>query len=200
MIKNDKKKQGANFIGQAVQALKQGGVIAYPTESCFGLGCDPQNTQALEKIIQLKQRDKAKGLIIVAANVEQASKYIDLDKSPFKNDIKLSWPGANTWLLPPKDTLDSAVKEYLCGSFPLLAVRVSAHPVVQELCLAFGGAIVSTSANLAGKEASQTRAQVVDTFGSDLNPELDYIVDAQIGNDKKPSTIRDGLTGTVLRN
>ena len=180
---------------QAIDILKQGGVVAYPTESCFGLGCDPHNTKALEKILTLKKRIKDKGLILIAANIEQAQAYVDFSELSLINEIKQSWPGPNTWLLPPLESLPVEVKNYICGTFPLLAVRVTAHPVANELCLNYGGAIVSTSANLAGQSAATTTQQVRDAFGN----KVDYIVDDVIGQDTKPSTIRDGLTGQILR-
>lgn len=180
---------------QAVEIIKQGGVIAYPTESCFGLGCDPQNLAALEKILTLKKRIKDKGLILIAANLEQAQAYVDFSELSLLDEIKQSWPGPNTWLLPPAKSLPDEVRNYICGTFPLLAVRVTAHSVANELCLNYGGAIVSTSANLAGQPAATTTQQVLDAFGN----KVDYIVDAAIGQDTKPSTIRDGLTGQVLR-
>jgi len=179
----------------AIDALKQGGVVAYPTESCFGLGCDPTNVDALQKILDLKQRDIAKGVILIAASLEQAQQYVNIDDSPLQQEILASWPGPNTWLLPPKTNLDKTLKQYLCGDFSLLAMRVTAHPIASLLCQQFGGAIVSTSANIATEPSAISTAQVIAAFGD----KLDYIVDAPIGADTKPSTIRDGLSGKVLR-
>ncbi len=178
------------IIHQAVKALNEGEVIAYPTESCFGLGCDPQNKSVVEKVVRLKARSANKGLILIAASIEQANVYVELDDSTFKQQILDSWPGPNTWLLPPKPQ----VSPLLRGEFPLLAIRVTAHPMSKKLCESFGGAIVSTSANLSGEPALLDRESVVGVFGGQL-----HIVDGVIGKDTKPSTIRDGLTGQTLR-
>ncbi len=177
-------------IQQAVKALKAGEVIAYPTESCFGLGCDPQNQKALEKIIQLKARSANKGLILIASSIEQAKTYVVFENLDLEEQILDSWPGPNTWLLPPKPL----VNQLLRGEFPLLAIRVTAHSIAKQLCDSFGGAIVSTSANLAGEPALLDTKSVAQVFGKQL-----HIVEGVIGEDTKPSTIRDGLTGQILR-
>ncbi len=179
-----------NTIQAASEVLRSGGVIAYPTESCFGLGCDPMKAASVEAIIQLKARSANKGLILVASSVEQASHYVDINVSPMVKDIHASWPGPNTWLLPPKPSVIDGLR----GAFPLLAIRVTAHPIANAICESFGGAIVSTSANLAGQPALLTADSVKEAFGEKI-----HIVEGSIGGDVKPSTIRDGLTGQILR-
>lgn len=180
-------------ISQAVKALQAGEVIAYPTESCFGLGCDPNNSAAIETIIQLKARSVHKGLILIAATVAQAMEYVELEQSPLQQEIHESWPGPNTWLLPARPTVLPLLK----GEFPLLAIRVTAHPVAKHICAGFGGAIVSTSANVSGQAALLNAADIEATFATSIN--ILTIVSGAIGNDTKPSTIRDGLTGEILR-
>lgn len=181
-------------IEQAVRALQQGGVIAYPTEAVYGLGCDPDNTSAVEKIIALKQREKAKGLILVAANFEQLKPYLQpLDKD-IEDKILASWRITHkpiTWLIPASDS----VSEYLKGHFDTLAVRVSHHPVVRELCIAFSGAIVSTSANIANQAAARTVDEVKNIFDN----KLDVIVDGETDQKASPSEIRDALTDNIIR-
>jgi len=178
----------------AVEALRAGEVIAYPTESCFGLGCDPSNQQAVEKVISIKQRSADKGLILIAADIEQASRFVSLDSQDLKPQLETiqdSWPGPNTWLLPPHpDTL-----KIVRGEFPLLAIRVTAHPSAKAICELFGGAIVSTSANLAGEPMLTDINSVNQVFGK----QIQVIVDKPIGNANKPSLIRDGLSGKTLR-
>ncbi len=174
----------------AVEALKSGGVIAYPTESCFGLGCDPTKPEAIKKIISIKQRSADKGLILIAANTLQATEYVTIEGSQ-KQSITESWPGPNTWLLAPKESAHPLLR----GEFPLQAMRVTAHDIANQLCDAFGGAIVSTSANL----ASQAMLTHIDDVSHYFGDQLDVILDAPIGNDTSPSTIRNGLTGEILR-
>ena len=177
-------------IAQTASAIAAGEVVAYPTESCFGLGCDPTNIAAIEKIIQLKARSANKGLILIAASALQAKEYVDVYDSPFQQEILNSWPGPNTWLLTPRLT----VLPILRGNFSQLAMRVTAHPIASAICAEFGGAIVSTSANLSGDTALVDEAAVARVFGKQIK-----IAEGDIGADCKPSTIRDGLTGEILR-
>lgn len=174
----------------AIHALQSGGVIAYPTESCFGLGCDPFDTAAVKNILKLKRRSVNKGLILIASSIEQAERYVELD-TPLTKQIRASWPGANTWLLPPKLGLPNILR----GKFPLLAIRVTAHPIANSLCDLFGGAIVSTSANVANEPALKCAKDVRRAFAK----QLDNIVAMPIGQDPSPSTIRNGITGEILR-
>jgi len=178
-------------IQSAVTALKQGGIIAYPTEAVWGLGCDPFNQQAVLKLLALKQRPQSKGLILIAASVEQVEPYLHLLTAQERERVVSSWPAAQTWVVP----VEAAVPEWIRGEHLSLAVRVSAHPPVQALCNAFGAPIISTSANLAGQPTAQNAEQIVQIFAN----QVDYIVDAPLGGHKNPSQIRDARTGAVLR-
>ena len=187
-------KKQAKPIDQAVKVLRQGGVIAYPTEAVYGLGCDPQNLSAVKNILALKNREKEKGLILVASDLEQFKPYISpLDQSIEEKLVK-SWRDSNkaiTWLVPVKDS----VSVYLKGQFDSLAIRVSKHPVVKELCEKFGGAIVSTSANIATQESARTSEQVKQIFEN----EIDFIVEGETNLNAQPSEIRDALTDEIIR-
>ncbi|MDH5660527.1 MAG: L-threonylcarbamoyladenylate synthase [Gammaproteobacteria bacterium] len=187
-------KKQAKPIDQAVKVLRQGGVIAYPTEAVYGLGCDPQNLSAVKNILALKNREKEKGLILVASDLEQFKPYISpLDQSLEEKLVK-SWRDSNkaiTWLVPVKDS----VSEYLKGQFDSLAIRVSKHPLVKELCEKFGGAIVSTSANIATQESARTSEQVKQIFEN----EIDFIVEGETNLNAQPSEIRDALTDKIIR-
>ena len=178
-------------IQQSVDALKKGGLIAYPTEAVFGLGCDPRNEAALKRLLQLKERDIEKGFILIAANYEQLKPFLlALDKTT-ESELLASWPGPVTWLVPANETVNISLR----GAHTTLAVRVTDHPIVQQLCLAFGGAIVSTSANPAGKNPAKNVKQVKGYF----NNALDVIIDGQTGDLNKPTQIRDALSKQVLR-
>jgi L-threonylcarbamoyladenylate synthase len=181
------------MFSEAVDALKQGGVIAYPTEAVFGLGCDPCNAAAVAQLLTLKQRPVEKGLILIAADYNQLLPFIDLQRLPDsrRQQILNSWPGPVTWTLPKS----AQCPEFISGSFDTVAVRVSAHPVVQTLCLEYGGAIVSTSANLAGDEPARTAA----TLAPQLVDKLAAVIDRAVGGRAAPSEIRDGVTGAILR-
>ena len=183
--------QNTKDIDNAVQSLQAGGVIAYPTEYCFGLGCDPKNEQAIARLLEIKQRRPEQGVILIASSVEQVSEYVDLDASDLRQDILDSWPGPNTWLLPAREHVSTWVR----GKHKTVAVRVTAHQTSQQLCDQFGGAIVSTSANRHGQPALLDSQSV----GDEMGDELDYIVDQLVGGASSASTIRDGLTGKQLR-
>lgn len=181
-------------IDQAVAALKEGGVIAYPTEFCFGLGCDPRHAEAVEKILSIKQRDISQGMILVAASTEQVSEYAQLENLPRADEIKASWPGPNTWVLPKL----LSTPGWISGRHTSVAMRVTDHPLVIELCNRFGGAIVSTSANRHGERSATTATQV----SAELGDAVDCIVDGELGYadaDQAASNIYDAITGDKLR-
>lgn len=181
-------------IEQAVKALQQGGVIAYPTEAVYGLGCDPLNESAVKKILKLKQREKEKGLILIAANFEQVKPFLQELEKDIEEKILSSWETSTkpiTWLIPVKDSTSS----FLTGQFDTLAVRVTKHPAVKELCEKFNSAIVSTSANLSKQEPARTSQQVSQSFGN----EIDFIVEGETDLNAQPSEIRDALTNKIIR-
>jgi L-threonylcarbamoyladenylate synthase len=171
----------------------QGDVILYPTEAVYGLGCDPDNQQAVDKLLAIKQRSVEKGLILIADNYGQLLKYVDDAKIPMdmRVDIFSSWPAAITWVMPAaKET-----PKWLTGQFDTIAVRVTNHPTVKHLCKEFGKPLVSTSANLSGKDTvisiEQAKSQFTDQVG--------YYVDEPLGGNMQPSTIKDAMTGKVFR-
>jgi len=179
-------------IGKAAAALFQGGVIAYPTEGVWGLGCDPFDVQAVGKILRLKRRPLEKGLILVAASMEQIAPLLQqLDRKQVAL-LQASWPGPNTWLLPDPEQV---IPVWIKGKFDTVAVRVSAHPVVRALCREYGGPIVSTSANPGAAPPALNRVRVLSWFGS----QLDYIVPGKLGGMSGPSTIRDLRTSNQVR-
>lgn len=183
-------------IQDAVNVLKTGGIIAYPTEFCFGLGCDPQNIKAIERLLSIKQRRKEQGVILIAADVKQINHYADLDAVPDLALIKQTWPGPNTWILPALNSVTNWVK----GTHSTIALRIPGYDLCRNLCQEFGGAIVSTSANRHGQESLLDASTVQAEFAD----QIDFILDApvQFGapqTSQKASTIRDAMTGKQLR-
>jgi len=180
-------------LGTAVATLRAGGVIAYPTEAVWGLGCDPAHEAAVMKLLQLKQRPVEKGMILVAADPAQLEGWVRMEVLPLERQsaVLASWPGANTWILPA----GVRAPRWITGEHSGIAVRISAHPLVAALCRAWGGPLVSTSANLAGEPPARTRAE--------LDPRLlallDGLIDGQTGGLAQPTPIRDALSGQVLR-
>ncbi|MFT7337689.1 MAG: L-threonylcarbamoyladenylate synthase, partial [Marinobacter maritimus] len=168
----------------ARSAILRGGVIAYPTEAVWGLGCDPWNLQAVTRILELKNRPMEKGLILVAASVEQIRFLLN----PLSEELQLAalgyWPGPVTCLLPD---VNRQVPDWVRGSHSSIAVRVSEHPVVKALCESAGMPLVSTSCNPAGQEPALDASQVRRYFGD----QLDQIVPGDLGGNRKPSRIID---------
>lgn len=172
--------------------FQQGEVFAYPTEAVFGLGCDPQNQSAVQTLLQLKQRPIAKGLILVADSWERVTEYIDeeaLDED-IKQEVLDSWPGFVTWLLPKSEFAPN----WITGGSNLIAIRVSAHPVIQTLCRSVSSPFVSTSANISGTDAIKERQKLEQVFKN----KVIYIA-GELGGADKPSLIRNALTGQIVR-
>ncbi len=180
-------------IAEAAKIINSNGVIAYPTEAVFGLGCDPMSDEALEKILRIKSRDPKKGLIIIAANIEQVLPFIDVSKVNEKvwSEINNYWPGPFTFVMP----CSNKVSTLLSGNRDTIAVRVSNHPTVKAICLEAKKAIVSTSCNKSGATPCKQAREVEEEFGS----VLDGIVYDLVGDRKLPTEIRDAITGKVLR-
>ncbi|MBB1126187.1 Sua5/YciO/YrdC/YwlC family protein [Thiospirillum jenense] len=182
----------AHALRLARQVLTAGGVIAYPTEAVYGLGCDPRNGDAVNRLLALKQRTVSKGLILIAADFAALQPFVLPLNHAQMAAIHASWPGANTWLLPAHPS----APRWLTGDHAQVAVRVSAHPLVLRLCDMWGGALISTSANQAGRRPARTALQVRQRLAH--LPQL--IINAPCGGARRPSVIRDGMTGRVIRN
>ena len=178
-------------LGRAVATLHGGGVIAYPTEAVWGLGCDPADELAVMRLLALKKRPMAKGLILVASAETQLEWLLSDLSSADRARLELSWPGPTTWLIPHR----GRVPYWIHGYHETVAVRVSAHPVVRALCDYWGGALVSTSANRAGGAAAVKQFQVRRYFGRSL----DFVVPGSVGAAAKPSHIRDLLSDRIIR-
>lgn len=180
-------------VEHAAEVIRTGGVIAYATEAVFGLGCDPRNSQAIEKLLRLKQRPAHKGLILIAANEQQLHPYLALSliDDAMLQRVRATWPGPVTWLMPAAQS----VSPLLRGEHDTLAVRVSAHPQVRALCEAFGDALVSTSANRSSQPPAKSVDEVVAQFGDGL----DLILRGQTSGARKPSEIRNAVTGKIVR-
>lgn len=179
-------------IENAVTHLLNGGVIAYPTEGVWGLGCDPFDEDAVMRILALKKRPVEKGLILIASDVAQVAALVDALTPEQRDTVLATWPGPTTWLLPDPAQL---VPGWIKGKFATVAVRVSAHPGVVQLCRGFGGPIVSTSANPADAPPATSRVRVMTWFGG----KLDYVVPGRLGGQRGPSTIRDLHSAQPIR-
>lgn len=180
----------ATELERAVQALRAGQVIAYPTEAVWGLGCDPFDAAAVQRLLAMKERSEAKGLILIAADIAQVESWLAALSEVQKQAVFATWPGPYTWVVPA-----ALAPHWLRGEHDSLAVRVSAHPGVQSLCRAWGGPLVSTSANRSGQPPLAGASDLRREFGESLG----YILPGALGGDARPTEIRDAVTGVVLR-
>jgi L-threonylcarbamoyladenylate synthase len=174
---------------RAADVLLSGGVIAYPTEGVFGLGCLPDDLDAVERILEIKERSASKGLILIAADVSHLDEWIDasqLDRIPEPDPRQ-----PVTWIVKPTDRVPAIVT----GDHPGLAVRITTNPVAAAICDAVDMPIVSTSANKAGQPVARNAFVLRRQFGH----LVDYVVPGACGPASGPSEIRVLGSDTVLR-
>lgn len=177
-------------VQQAARVVRAGGVIAYPTEAVWGLGCDPWDEMAVDRLLALKERPVHKGLILVADTIRQFDFLLEDLPERWQDRLASTWPGPNTWLVPHQGLLPA----WITGEHDSVALRVSDHPRVRELC-ALTGPLVSTSANPAGRPAARSRLRVEQYFPRQLNA----VLGGALGGRRNPSVIRDLVTGDVRR-
>jgi L-threonylcarbamoyladenylate synthase len=165
---------------EAAREIRAGAVIAYPTEAVWGLGCDPWNEAAVDRLLAIKNRSVDKGLILVADTIRQFDFLFEDFPQDWIDRMASTWPGPNTWLVPHQDLLP----EWVTGEHDTVALRVSDHPLV-----------ISTSANPQGRPAARTRIRVEQYFRG----QVDLVLGGALGGRKNPSLIRDLVTGEVVR-
>ncbi len=175
----------------AAHLLRQGGILSYPTESVFGLGCDPLDERAVMRLLALKRRDVKKGVILIADDFERLAPYVGELPRERLAQVLQHWPGPYTWLLPAA----AWVPKWLTGDHTTLAMRVTAHPVAAALCRSVGMPLVSTSANLSGRPPARNPLQARLRCGGNI----DMVLHGETGGLARPTMIRDALTGATLR-
>ncbi|NNM81199.1 MAG: L-threonylcarbamoyladenylate synthase [Burkholderiales bacterium] len=168
--------------------LKAGGVLAYPTESCYGLGCDPMNRRAVERILSIKGRPRHKGLILIGASLRQLTPFIA--EIPDASRLEKYWPGPFTLLFRPS----RRTPKWLTGRHDRIALRLTAHPESARLCRSAGSALVSTSANRSGMKPVKSYRECIARFGRKV-----LVIPGRIGKRKNPSTILDFESGRIFR-
>jgi L-threonylcarbamoyladenylate synthase len=177
-------------LKRALRVLQAGGVIAYPTEAVFGLGCRPDSATAVARVLRMKGRAADKGVILVASDVEQVRPLVESTRVPW-DTVLPTWPGPVTWILP---AAPGVLPSWITGGRAGVAVRVSAHPVVRALCGA-AGPLVSTSANPSNRPPARNVLQVLGYFRG----RVDLVVPGRLGGACRPSEIRDAISGRILR-
>ncbi len=182
-------------IREAASIVRAGGVIAYPTEAVFALGCDPGNESALVRITALKGRSREVGFIIIGESFAQLRPFCQHVSETVREMVFAHWPGPYTWIFPAS----ASCLPLLTGGRKTIALRVTAHPTAVALCKASGTALVSTSANLSGQAPLRSAAAVAEMFARHHQRGIDCIVSGAVGVEDRPTTIRDALSGRVIR-
>lgn len=179
-------------LSDCIHYLRTDKIIAYPTESVFGLGCNPDSKSAVDNLLKLKKRHFKKGFILVASNYSQLIPYISQHKLSLQQKKKMFsyWPGFVTFLVPANPN----IPKWITGISNLVAVRVTKHKLVKQICDIFGKPIISTSANISGMEASRSIEEVFKYFGKDFP-----LLYGNLGNYINPSKIYNIITGEMIR-
>lgn len=177
-------------IREAVRQVAAGGVIAYPTETVYGLGCDPLNGAAVLRLLELKRRNPEQGVILIASELRQLEPLLLPVTPAARKRLVRTGSEPVTWILPCPE----AVPHWLRGTHTTLAVRITTHPMARALCDYWDGPLVSSSANRHGEHPATTALAVRMIFANSL----DYILHGVCGSGR-PSALRDGVSGVLLR-
>jgi len=156
-------------IKEAVRLLKQGGLIAFPTETYYGLGVDPFNKEALQRLFRVKQRTVDKAVLVLVADKSQVKLFADSEPVGFNDLMTGFWPGPLTLVFPARSTLP----ELLTGGTGTVGIRQSPDRTASRLLREYSGPITATSANRSGALPATTAAEVNEIFGSDVDLVLD---------------------------
>ncbi len=177
-------------LDYALKTIKRQGVIAYPTEGVWGLGCDPFSRSAVDKILSLKKRSVDQGLLLVATDISQFDPFLEGLERKYHEELDRNWPGPITFLVPD----NGSAPRWIVGKHKTLGLRVSDHSLIKTLC-ALTGPLVSTSANISGLPPIKSADEIEEVF----DQEIDYVLAGELGKLGKPTQIKDILTGEVLR-
>ena len=179
-------------IKRLSKAVENGAIIAYPTDTIWGFGCHPLRASSVIKILNIKQRPVAKGLILLSSRMEYCAPYIDPDLSEEQIDLVLQQnQHPVTWLAPAARNCPV----WLRGVFSTVALRITNHPFIEAICSEMHSPIVSTSANRHRRSTIQSALQARRQFGE----ELDYIVTGFNTGTNRASEIKSLATGNTVR-
>lgn len=181
----------------ALRTLRRGGLVLHATEGVWGFACDPFDAGAVERLVALKGRDPARGLIVIGADSAAFAAELEALDAGARAEVEGSWPGPVTWVLPNRQ-----FPHWITGGRPTVAVRVPGHPQARALCRLFGAPLVSTSANQSGREPARRRLQAQALLAAldepDVTPLDCYLLPGETLGRRGPSEIRT-LTGERLR-
>lgn len=178
-----------NDIAIAADFLRQGELVVHATEGVWGISCDPNNQSAVQRVINLKGRDAAKGLLLIGASADMFERELADHTPELAAAVKASWPGPHTWVLP-----NHIYTNLVTGGRDTIACRVPGHAQARDLSAAFGGPLVSTSANFSGQPAITSQDDARATFADQVS----MVLSGAVLRPGQASTIY-GLGGEVLR-
>ena len=184
-------KNNALNINSSVEWLNAGKILAHPTESIWGLGCDALNEEAVKLIFKIKKRDKKKNFILLVKSLESFEKYLEEINTEDKTFLDKHWPGPYTFLIKYNEKLPTHLK----NASGKIAIRVSNHLPIRLLFNSFSGFMVSTSANISGQKNLQKPEEIINFFEHDGIAYYDEL----LGTNKNPSIIIDLETKAVIR-
>jgi len=172
-----------------VRFIRRGGVIAYPTESCFGLGCDPKNKKAINKIIKLKKRSLNKNFILIGSSLKHFDYFTNSFNDVTKENLFSKWPGPHTWIIKANNRCPNWLK-----SNSKIALRIPSFSNCQALINSIDMAITSSSLNLSGKIPLKNYRDVCRFL-----PDQVKLIKGRIGKNRNPSVIQDFKTKNIIR-
>ena len=209
-------------ITQAAHWLSAGQLLAYPTESVWGIGCDPFDESAVQQLLTIKQRPIEKGMIVVTDRVERVAPLLASLNQQQLQTVLVSWQPtsksriqqAHTWLLPIDNQQAAPIPHWITGAHNSVAVRVIAHPLIQQLCAQLVskqnpyGFLVSTSCNRSSQPPALSLVEAKAYFWDDSNKDknvdgqmikrVGYLRGETLGYEL-PSQIGNALTGQIIR-
>ncbi|PLX95264.1 MAG: threonylcarbamoyl-AMP synthase [Desulfuromonas sp.] len=168
LIKINPENPQARLINQVVDCLKRGGVIVYPTDTTYGLGCDIYNRKGVKKIYQIKQRDARKPFSFICNDLAEVSNYAQVSNFAFKI-MKRHLPGKYTFVLDAT----RIVPEALITKQKTVGIRIPDNPIVHEIVRQLGHPLVTTSANLSGEETPQDPQEIYQEMGRVVDVVID---------------------------
>ena len=172
-----------------VRFIRRGGIIAYPTESCFGLGCDPKNKKAINKIIKLKKRSLNKNFILIGSSLKHFDYFTNSFNDVTKENLFSKWPGPHTWIIKANNRCPNWLK-----SNSKIALRIPSFSNCQALINSIDMAITSSSLNLSGKIPLKNYRDVCRFLPNQVK-----LIKGRIGKNRNPSVIQDFKTKNIIR-
>lgn len=181
--KVDAENPGEKEIQEAALLIRQGGVVAYPTESFYGLGVDPGKEDAVDRLFQVKDRQREQAILLLISSTDAVDHLVTHVPPAARKLMDAFWPGGLTLVFNASDEIPRAIT----AGTGKVGIRISSHPVAAALVRAAGGVLTGTSANLSGKPSCRSAQEVVQQLGA----RVDMILDGGITAGKSASTVLD---------